>query len=109
MSASPFENERRRSPRIHLQVPLFIRGRDDSKETFMELAKTLDISAMGALIASPRALVINETVTLTIPSPSLGASSMVPPSTPPIMACVKRQSHGTDVYMVGVEFLNGLA
>ena len=102
---SPFDNERRRSPRIHLQVPLFIRGRDPRKETFMELGKTLDISALGAFIASPRALTVNEVVTLTIPSPSIGSSAMLPTGMPPIQARVKRQRHAGDVYLVGVEFL----
>lgn len=100
--------ERRRFQRIHLQVPLFVRGKDEHKEQFMELAKTLDISAQGAFIACPRALTINEIVTLTIPSPSITSSALVPAGMPPIQARVKRQQHAGDVYLVGVEFLKPL-
>jgi c-di-GMP-binding flagellar brake protein YcgR len=105
VGAPPVGHERRRYQRIHLQVPLFIRGKDAHKEQFMELAKTLDISALGAFIACPRALAINDIVTLTIPSPSITSSALVPSGMPPIQARVKRQEHAGDVYLVGVEFL----
>ncbi len=38
-----------------LQVPLFIRGLDIQGQQFMELAKALNISSLGALITCPRA------------------------------------------------------
>jgi hypothetical protein len=98
-------DDRRRYQRIHLQVPLFIRGRDAHKEQFMELAKTLNISAIGALIACPRRLAIHDFVTLTIPAPSITSSALVPAGMPPIQAKVKRQQEAGDVYLVGVEFL----
>lgn len=100
----PLEDERRRYQRIHLQVPLFIRGKDAQGEQFMELAKTLDISALGAFIASPRPLAIGGFVTLTIPAPSITSSGLVPAGMPPIQAKVKRQHEAGDVYLAGVEF-----
>jgi hypothetical protein len=99
------DEERRRYQRIHLQVPLFIRGKDAQGEQFMELAKTLDISALGAFITCPRSLIINGYVTLTIPAPSITSSGLVPAGMPPIQAKVKRQQEAGDVYLVGVEFL----
>lgn len=108
MAAPALASERRRFQRIHLQVPLFVRGKDEHKEQYMELAKTLDISAVGAFIACPRALMINEIVTLTIPSPAITSSALVPVGMPPIQARVKRQQHAGDVYLVGVEFLKPL-
>lgn len=98
-------DDRRRYQRIHLQVPIFIRGRDAHKEQFMELAKTLNISALGAFITSPRRLAINDVVTLTIPAPSITSSALVPAGMPPIQARVKRQQEAGDVHLVGVEFL----
>jgi hypothetical protein len=98
-------DERRRFQRIHLQVPLFIRGKDAYGEQFLELAKTLDVSAMGAFITSPRPLAINDIVTLTIPAPSITSSALVPAGMPPIQAKVKRQQEAGDVHLVGVEFL----
>jgi hypothetical protein len=97
--------ERRRFQRIRLQVPLFIRGRDAHGEQFMELAKTLNIGALGAFITCPRALALNEVVTLTIPAPSITASALVPSGMPPIQARVRRQRMAGDVHLVGVEFL----
>lgn len=98
-------DERRRSPRIHLQMPLFIRGKDARHEQFLDLSKTLDISALGAYIVSPRPLALNDLVTLTIPAPSITSSALVPTGMPPIQARVKRQHAVGDVHLVGVEFL----
>jgi len=101
----PLADERRRFQRIHLQVPLFIRGRDAHGEQFVELAKTLDVSGLGALITSPRPLVVGAVVTLTIPAPSITSSALVPAGMSPIQARVKRQQEAGDIHLVGVEFL----
>ncbi|MGB0035636.1 MAG: PilZ domain-containing protein [Candidatus Acidiferrales bacterium] len=105
LGMTPLYDERRRFQRIHLQVPLFIRGKDTYGEQFLELAKTLDISAIGAFLTSPRPLAVNEVVTLTIPAPSITSSALVPAGMPPIQARVKRQQEAGDVHLVGVEFL----
>lgn len=105
ISVPALDEERRRYQRIHLQVPLFIRGKDAQGEQFMELAKTLDISALGAFITCPRALIVNGYVTLTIPAPSITSSGLVPAGMAPIQARVKRQQEAGDVHLVGVEFL----
>jgi hypothetical protein len=101
----PGYEERRRHQRINLQVPLFVRGKDAYGEQFLELAKTLDISAIGAFLTCPRPLTIGEVVTLTIPAPSITASALVPAGMPPIQARVRRQQEAGDVHLVGVEFL----
>ena len=98
-------DERRRFQRIKLQVPLFVRGKDAYGDPFLELAKALDISALGALITCARPLAVHEIVTLTIPAPSITSSALVPPGMPPIQAKVKRQQEAGDVHLVGVEFL----
>ena len=105
VSVPPLEDERRRYQRIQLQVPLFIRGKDAQGEQFMELAKTLDISAIGAFVASPRPLAINGFITLTIPAPSITSSGLVPAGMAPIQAKVRRQQEAGDVYLIGVEFV----
>jgi PilZ domain len=104
-SAQAVSEERRRFQRIRLQVPLFIRGRDAYGEQFVDLAKTLDISGLGAFITSPRPLPIGGVVTLTIPAPSITSSALVPAGMPPIQAKVKRQQEAGDIHLVGVEFL----
>ncbi|HEY6465223.1 MAG TPA: PilZ domain-containing protein [Candidatus Acidoferrales bacterium] len=101
--------ERRRFPRIHLQVPLFVRGRDERGEQFLELAKALDISALGALVTCPKALGLGDFVTLTIPAPSITSSALIPAGMPPIQARVRRQQEAGDIYLVGVEFIKPLS
>ena len=105
LGTSPIYDERRRFQRLRLQIPLFVRGRDAHGEQFLELAKTLDISALGAFITCPRALVVKEIITLTIPAPSITSSALIPAGMPPIQARVTRQQEAGDVHLVGVEFL----
>lgn len=102
--------ERRRSPRIRLQIPMFIRGVDSSGSVFLDLTKTFDISSTGAFLASPRVLNHDSVVQLTIPAPSPSASiySRVPPETPPIQAKIRRHENDGDALLVGVEFLKAL-
>ena len=46
----------RRSPRIRLQMPVFLRAADTSGAEFIELTKTLNISSTGACVASTHIL-----------------------------------------------------
>ena len=101
----PLDDERRHSQRIFLQVPLFIRGRDSQGEQFLELAKTLDISALGAFITCPRLLAVGDVITLTIPAPSITSTALVPAGMPPVQAKVKRHQEAGDIHLIGVEFL----
>ncbi len=98
----------RRSPRIRLQVPVFVRGTDVSGAEFIELTKTLNISATGACIASAHILRPDQTVHLTIPAPSPASSSLVPSETPPILAKVLRQQAAGEMRLFGLEFLRPL-
>jgi hypothetical protein len=99
--------ERRRSQRIHVQIPMFVRGTDAAGLEFLDLTKTLDISATGAYLASPRAMRKNQVVNLTIPAPS-SPSATLPSETPPIQARVLRHHSGDGFHLLGVEFLKAL-
>ena len=99
--------ERRRSQRIHVQIPMFVRGTDAAGLEFLDLTKTLDISATGAYLASPRAIRTNQVVNLTIPAPS-SPSPTLPAETPPIQARVRRHRAADGFYLLGVEFLKAL-
>jgi PilZ domain len=99
--------ERRRSQRIHVQIPMFVRGTDPAGLEFLDLTKTLDISATGAYLASPRAMRTNQVINLTIPAPSSPASTL-PAATPPIQARVRRHSATEGIHLLGVEFLKAL-
>jgi len=101
--------QRRSSPRIRLQVPVFLRGVDTSGVEFIELTKTLNISATGACIASIHLLRPDQIVSLTVPAPSPASpSSVVPTETPPITAKVLRQATAGDLRVCGLEFLRPL-
>ena len=69
--------QRRGSPRIRLQVPVFLRGADASGAEFVELTKTLNICATGACITSTHVLRPDQIVYLTVPAPSPISSSLV--------------------------------
>jgi hypothetical protein len=98
----------RRSPRIRIQVPVFLRGTDSAGAEFIELTKTLNISAYGACITSAHLLRPEQTVQLTIPAPSPASSSLIPSETPPIMAKVRRLDILGDMRLFGLEFLRPL-
>ena len=95
----------RSSPRIRLQVPVFVRGTDASGAEFIELTKTLNISATGACIALTHIIRPDRIVHLTIPAPSPASSSLVPSETPPIAARVLRQDTVGEMRLFGLEFL----
>lgn len=101
-------SQARQSSRIRIQVPVFLRAVDPTGSEFIELTKTLDISARGACITSTHMLRLGQTVHLTIPAPSASSSSLVPNETPPITARVRRQDVLGDVRVFGLEFLRPL-
>ena len=98
----------RRSPRIRLQVPVFVRGTDASGVEFIELTKTLNISATGACITSAHIIRPDQVVHLTIPAPSPASSSLIPSETPPIAAKVLRQDSLGEMRLFGLEFLRAI-
>ena len=98
----------RRWPRIRLQVPVFVRGTDASGSEFIELTKTLDISALGACITCLHVLRANQMIYLTVPAPSPVSPSLVPSETPPILARVLRQNMVGDARLFGLEFCHPL-
>jgi hypothetical protein len=100
--------QKRRSPRIRLQVPVFLRALDTSGTEFIELTKTLNISSTGACITSAHLLPMDQVIHLTVPAPSPTPSSLVPNETPPIAARVLRHEVTGDVRLFGLEFLKPL-
>lgn len=87
---------------------MFIRGVDSYGEEFLELTKSLNISAGGAYLASPRPLKLNEVVSLRIPAPSPSATGLVPDDAPSISARILRCRAAGDVHFAAVEFIKPL-
>jgi hypothetical protein len=98
----------RRSPRIRIQVPVFLKGSDAVGAEFIELTKTLNICAYGACITSAHLLRPGQTVHLTIPAPSPTSPSLVPSETAPIIAKVRRMDVLGELRLFGLEFLRPL-
>ena len=86
---------------------MFVRGTDAAGLEFLDLSKTLDISATGAYLATARSIRTIQVINLTIPAPS-SPSATLPAETPPIQARVRRHHAGNGFYLVGVEFLKAL-
>jgi hypothetical protein len=100
--------ERRRFPRIRLQIPLFIRGTDAQGNEFLELAKTLDISGTGARLVSPRPMQAQEIISLTVPAPLPRSPQFGECGTPPISARILRLESSGEMELAAVEFLRPL-
>lgn len=94
--------------RIPIQIPVFLRGSDASGCDFVELTKTLNISARGACITSAHMLRTDQVIQLTIPAPAPASSSLIPSETPPILAKVRRLDFLGDLRIFGLEFLRPL-
>src|SRR5581483_7957173 len=108
LSTTELGQDRRRAKRLEIQIPLFIRGRDAHDDRVMELAKTLDISAVGAFIVCPLSIHLGHSVTLTIPAPAITSSALVPAAMQPIQAKIMRRQETGDAQLIGVEFLEPL-
>jgi hypothetical protein len=80
---------------------MFVRGTDAAGLEFLDLTKTLDISATGAYLASPRLIRTNQLV-------NLSPSATLPSETPPIQARVRRHHAAHGIHLLGVEFLKAL-
>lgn len=106
MSSNPAE--RRRSQRLHLQVPIFVRGVDGSGDDFLDLSRTVDISSVGACLAIERSMKLSEMVSLTIPAPPPTSSGLASAMARPIQARVRRSHAAGDVHLIGVEFIRPL-
>ena len=89
-------------------MPMFLRVVGVKGDEFLDLAKTLDISATGAYLACPRPLRPNDLVSLTIPAPPPAYSGMVPAGTPPIQGRVRRVEAAGEVHLIGIEFARPL-
>jgi len=88
---------------------MFIRGTDAAGLEFLELTKTIDFSARGAFLASPRALPLNQLLHLTIPAPPFPPSALtLAPETPPIQARVRHHRAAEGYHLLGVEFSKAL-
>jgi hypothetical protein len=102
--------ERRRWPRLHLAIPVFVRsrveqGRVEQGKEFLEFATALNVSAGGMLVAVRRSLASAMEVSLEIPSAPLAALASLPQAARTLRAKVTRTEHSDTYNLVGLKFV----
>ncbi|MHB8652813.1 MAG: PilZ domain-containing protein [Terriglobia bacterium] len=96
--------ERRRSERLPLGIPVFVRGIDERGKEFQEFTTAFNISSGGALVATKRYLPSSSLISLEIPSaplPNLEAPPVFIRNLPAQPVMVAHQEH---CYLVGLKF-----
>lgn len=89
---------------MQLQIPCQLRGRDDSGQEFSDSTTTLNLSAGGALVASPRRLVPGSHLSLEVaPVSSFHLQESVQTSHP-LAANVVWARSTPKAYLVGIRF-----
>ncbi len=100
--------ERRRWQRIHLAIPVFVRGADEQGKQFLEFTTALNISAGGALLAIRRYLPRSSRVSLEIPSAPLPPLSVAPHFVKTIGARLVHITHSDECDLWGLKFTRPL-
>jgi hypothetical protein len=61
--------EKRAHYRLHMRVPIFVRGKDLEGKDFFEFTHTTDVSAAGAKFLCQHALDMTRNLVISIPAP----------------------------------------
>ena len=96
--------ERRRWARLPLAIPVFVRGRAEADQEFLEFATALNVSAGGMLVAIRHSVPSTAQVSLEIPSAPLAALAALPRVARNLRAKVLRMQHGEGYNLVALKF-----
>lgn len=96
--------ERRRSERLPLGIPVFVRGIDERGKEFQEFTTAFNISSGGALVATRRYLPASSLITLEIPSAPLPRMTIAPLFIRNLSAKPVTVTHSEQCYLVGLKF-----
>ncbi|MGH9641419.1 MAG: PilZ domain-containing protein [Terriglobales bacterium] len=99
----------RRSVRLQLAIPVFVRSKDGDGKESLEFATALNISAGGALIIVRRSLPKASFVSLEIPSVPIGPGQGFPSSTRVLRAKTVWVAHLDDYHLLGLRFARPLS
>lgn len=100
--------ERRKSERLPLGVPVFVRGIDNNGEEFQEFTTAFNVGAGGALLATRRPLAPSSVISIEIPSAPLPSMMTTPNTIRNLSAHSVSVSHSERCYLVGVRFSESL-
>lgn len=103
------KNERRKWPRLHLAIPVFVRTRDEGGEDSLEFATAINVSPGGALVAVRRSLPKAALVSLEIPSAPIGPSNSLKASSRIMQAKAVWVEHLDDYHLLGLKFARSLS
>lgn len=98
----------RRSVRLRLAIPIFVRSRDASGNDSLEFATALNISAGGALVVVRRSLPKSAVISLEIPSVPIGPATGLPNSSRVLRAKAVWVAHLDDYHLLGLKFARPL-
>jgi hypothetical protein len=101
--------ERRRSERLPLGIPVFVRGIDERGEEFQEFTTAFNISSGGALVATKRYLPTSSLISLEIPSAPLPRTVSAPVFVRNLPAFPVTITHNEQCYLVGLKFSKSLS
>ena len=96
--------DRRRSERLPIGIPVFIRGIDERGEEFQEFTTAFNISSGGALVATKRYLPTSSLISLEIPSAPLPRTVSAPRFVRNLPASPVTVTHNDRCYLVGLKF-----
>jgi len=95
--------ERRKSPRFPLAIPVFVRGADPEGNDFLDLGSILNVSAGGALFAVHRHLQHGSRISLEIPA-AFPTEKLGPHATRKFRARIVRANGGKHFFRYAVRF-----
>jgi hypothetical protein len=103
-----YHSERRRWFRLPLGIPVFVRGLDTHRKTFLEFSTLLNESAGGALLAIRRSLRLSSRITLEIPSVPISVNAVLPRTVKLLRAQVIRTTEVDGWNLCGLEFARAI-
>ena len=95
---------RRKWERLPLAIPVFVRGRDDRDQEFLEFTTALNISGGGALLAVGRKVRAASQVTVEVPSAPRAEGAGHSGATRRLLARLVHVRQGPRGYLLGVKF-----
>jgi hypothetical protein len=108
VSRSISKKDERRSTRLQLAIPVFVRARDGAGKDSLEFATAVNISAGGALVVVRRSLPKSAVISLEIPSAPLGPIQGVKTTSRIMQAKAVWVTHLDDHHLLGLKFARPL-
>jgi len=99
----------RKSVRLQLAIPVFVRSQDVGGNDSLEFATALNVSVGGALVVVRRSVPKAAMVSLEIPSVPIGPASGLPSSSRVLRAKAVWVAHLDDYHLLGLKFVRPLS